>query len=183
MYLYVCECVLLTARVVRMPFHRWDRRMVVCVSECASSRHQGCCILWDSACRRRPVEWLGRWPRSCPLSVLLCSCSCASACWSVGDGRCLRGSGLGGSEVRPSSSSPLLLQLTLDVELRSSGPWLLERVDDDVGSCREGNKLTSQISPVVKQVTGKSLVAVGSSASGYLSGRVSGGWKNDKISS
>ncbi len=101
MYLYVCECVLLTARVVRMPFHRWDRRMVVCVSECASSRHQGCCILWDSACRRRPVEWLGRWPRSCPLSVLLCSCSCASACWSVGDGRCLRDLGSVGLRCVP----------------------------------------------------------------------------------
>lgn len=85
------------------------------------------------------------------------------------------GSGLGGSEVRPSSSSPLLLQLMLDGELRSSGPWLLERVDGDEGSCREGSKLTSQISPVVKQVTGKSLVTVGSSASGYPSGRVSDG--------
>lgn len=82
-------------------------------------------------------------------------------------------SGLGGSDVRPSSSSPLLLQLTLDGELRSSGPWLVERVD--VGSCREGTKLTSQTSPVVKQVTGKSLLTAGSSASGYLSGKVSDG--------
>jgi len=82
-------------------------------------------------------------------------------------------SGLGGSDVRPSSSSPLLLQLTLlDGELRSSGPWL---VDGDVGLCREGSKLTSQTSPVVKQVTGKSLLTAGSSASGYLSGRVSDG--------
>lgn len=84
-------------------------------------------------------------------------------------------SGLGGSDVRPSSSSPLLLQLMLDGELRSSGPWLVERVDGDVGSCREGTKLTSQTSPVVKQVTGKSLLTAGSSASGYLSGKVSDG--------
>lgn len=38
------------------------------------------------------------------------------------------GSGLGGSEVRPSSSSPLLLALLLrlDGELRSRGPVLAE---------------------------------------------------------
>lgn len=83
-------------------------------------------------------------------------------------------SGLGGSDVRPSSSSPLLLQLTLEGELRSSGPWLVERVVGDDGSCREGSKLTSQTNPVVRQVTGMSLVTVGSSASGYLSGKVSG---------
>lgn len=83
-------------------------------------------------------------------------------------------SGLGGSDVRPSSSSPLLLQLTLEGELRSNGPWLVERVVGDDGSCREGSKLTSQTNPVVRQVTGMSLFTGGSSASGYLSGKVSG---------
>lgn len=82
-------------------------------------------------------------------------------------------SGLGGSDVRPSSSSPLLLQLTLEGELRSSGPWFVERVVGEDGSCRVGSRLTSQTNPVVRQVTGMSLLMAGSSASGYLSGKVS----------
>lgn len=45
------------------------------------------------------------------------------------------GSGLGGSDVRPSSSSPLLLALLLrlDGELRSRGPGVAEGSVWDVG--------------------------------------------------
>lgn len=45
------------------------------------------------------------------------------------------GSGLGGSEVRPSSSSPLLLALLLRLEgeLRSRGPGAAEGSVWDVG--------------------------------------------------
>lgn len=75
-HLYVCECVLLKARVLRRPFHRWDRRTVACVSVCASSGHRDCCILWDSVYRRTLGGLRGRVARSCHPFARLCFYCC-----------------------------------------------------------------------------------------------------------
>lgn len=84
------------------------------------------------------------------------------------------GSGLGGSDVRPSSSSPQLLALLLrlDGELRSRGPGTEGDSVWEVGKYRVGKTLRSHTRPVVRQVA-EVLSPDVSSARGYLSSEVS----------
>lgn len=80
------------------------------------------------------------------------------------------GSGLGGSDVRPSSSSPLLplLLLLLDGELRSRGA-VAEGVVGDTGAKDRGRAPMSHTRPPVQLGTTEPF-SVGSSAKGNLSG-------------
>lgn len=75
------------------------------------------------------------------------------------------GSGLGGSEVRPSSSSPQLLALLLRLEgeLRSRGPGMEAGSVWEVGRYKVGRTLRSHTRPAVRQVAAV-LSADGSSA-------------------
>lgn len=77
------------------------------------------------------------------------------------------GSGLGGSEVRPSSSSPQLLALLLRLEgeLRSRGPGMEAGCVWEVGRYKVGRTLRSHTRPAVRQVAA-ALSADGSSAKG-----------------
>lgn len=77
------------------------------------------------------------------------------------------GSGLGGSEVRPSSSSPQLLALLLRLEgeLRSRGPGMEVGCVWEAGRYKVGRTLRSHTRPVVRQVAA-ALSADGSSAKG-----------------
>lgn len=80
------------------------------------------------------------------------------------------GSGLGGSEVRPSSSSPQLLALLLRLEgeLRSRGPGTEAGSVWEVGRYKAGRTLRSHTRPVVRQVAVAAAApsADGSSAKG-----------------
>lgn len=80
------------------------------------------------------------------------------------------GSGLGGSEVRPSSSSPQLLALLLRLEgeLRSRGPGMEVCSVWEAGRYKVGRTLKSHTRPVVRQVAVAValLSADGSSAKG-----------------